>query len=84
MKQRSKLLALSLLALAFAAPIGFRTANAKSRTSSGQPPPQTTETDRLCEAAGVDPKDVLWRIRSGLTAEQAIAVAVTNKLEGGG
>lgn len=86
MKQRIKLVALSLLALAFAPPIGCRTANAESTkpdAKTGAPPPKS-ELDRLCEEAGVDPKDVIWRIRPGFTAKQAIEVAVNEKLERGG
>lgn len=81
MKQRITLLALSLLALFFAPPSGFRTANIKS-TEPATPTPESSEIALLCKAAGVDPKDVIWRMRHGLTAKQAIEVAATNKLEG--
>lgn len=87
MKQRITLLALSLLALAFAPPIGFRTANTKSHNpaaKAGDQTPPKTEIELLCEAAGVDPKNVIHRIRPGLTAKQAIEVAVNEKLERGG
>jgi hypothetical protein len=113
-----KLVVLSFLALAFAAPAGFCTANAKEppladkvedavlgkpveddrplkeqvadlkatvaalRAAVPVPPvfPVTGgSTDLLIKGAGVKAEDVNWRIRAGLTAAQAVEVALAEK-----
>lgn len=74
---RIKLTLLSLFALAFACPLGFRTANAADE----QPPDPNSEVGLLIKGADVDYHDVLWRVRAGLTPKQAVEVAQQNKLE---
>jgi hypothetical protein len=123
MKQRIKLAVLSMLALAFARPIGFSTANAKAaetptadqveNAALGKRNPDATVEERLAaleaenanlraampvpvpviepvvggttalliQGAGVDPADVTWRIRAGLTPAQAVEVALQEKNE---
>jgi hypothetical protein len=119
---RIKLAVLSLIALAFACPIGFRTANAKGEQSTADkvedatlgkpvedkrpleeqvadlraqlaavqnavpgavvaPPTVTGSTQLLIQGAGVDAKDVTWRITAGLTPAQAVEVALQEKNE---
>lgn len=83
---RTKLLLLSLGALIFGAPIGFRTANAKPDPNTGplpgeEAPAADSEVGLLIKGAGVDWKDVTWRIRAGLTAKQAVEVALNEKRE---
>jgi hypothetical protein len=88
--KKFKLLVLGLLALTFSAPVGFRTANAKVpkvgdvNTPDDQPPPEDSEVGLLIKGAGVDYKDVLWRIRAGLTPKQAVEVALNEKREAAG
>jgi hypothetical protein len=114
-----KLVMLSFLALAFAAPAGFRTANANAdeplankvedavlgkpveddrplkeqvadlkatvaalRTAVPVlplPPVVGASTELLMKGAGVKAEDVNWRIRAGLTAAQAVEVALAEK-----
>lgn len=147
MKKRIKLAVLSLLALAFSAPIGFCTANADAppaldemtveqlkdlaaknnvtitsdmkkadivaalQTGSGNggetdaqriarletqverltaaapvalpqiAPQVSSSTALLIAGAGVDEKDVTWRIRAGLSPAQAVEVALQEKNE---
>lgn len=55
-------------------------------TASGVALPQapaapTGATALLIQGAGVDAKDVTWRIRAGLTPEQAVMVVQQEKLE---
>jgi hypothetical protein len=123
---RIKLAVLSLLALAFARPVGFSTANTKAAEKEqpladkvedavlGKPivddrPPQeqiadlraelaavraavpvpvaaiaplvTGTTALLIAGAEVDPADVGWRIRAGLSPAQAVEVALQEKNE---
>ena len=40
-----------------------------------------TSADLLLKGAGVSPEDVNWRVRAGLSVEQAVEVAVTEKAE---
>lgn len=77
MKNRIKLAVLNLFALAFACPAGFRTANVNDK---GVEAP-LTPTELLIKGAGVDAKDVTWRIQAGLTPEQAVEVALAEKHE---
>lgn len=73
MKQRIKLVALSLLSLAFAPPPGFRTANIETGPNPDeQPPPKDSELALLIKGAGVDYRNVMWRIRAGLSPRMAI------------
>jgi hypothetical protein len=86
---RIKLLLLSLIALVFSAPIGFRTANVKPDPNTGplpgeEAPAPDSEVGLLIKGAGVDWKDVTWRIRAGLTAKQAVEVALNEKREADG
>ena len=96
-----KIVVLSLAALAFGAPVGFRTANVKRKPKLAAEPAapavgEPTETEKekiaddanlpeatklLIKGAGVDAKDVVWRIRAGLTPAQAVEVAANEKAE---
>lgn len=55
------------------------------RAAAALPPPAIpalpTATELLIKGAGVDPEDVLWRIRSGLAPHQAVEVALNEKIE---
>lgn len=87
--KRIKLTLLGFLALAFGAPLGFRTANAKPQvgdqnTPDDKPPAPDSEVGLLIKGAGVDYKDVLWRVRAGLTPKQAVEVALNEKREKAG
>jgi hypothetical protein len=72
MKKSIQLIALSLLAVAFGCPGGFRTANAAEADAELNIGPF-----RLPE--GIDKKDVAWRIRAGLDPSQAVEAALAQK-----
>ena len=115
MIKRIRIAVMSIIALAFSAPVGFRTANTKRGggkrgrkledvetgapaapavevpTPAAEPPDPreqpidqsslSDETKTLIKGAGVDAKDVVWRIRAGLTPYQAVEVAAAEKAE---
>jgi Rho termination factor, N-terminal domain len=64
----------------------FSTPNVKPDTDKTEdhPPDPNSEVGLLIKGAEVDYKDVLWRIRAGLTPKQAVDVAKQEKLEAAG
>jgi hypothetical protein len=75
--KKLKLVVLSLVALVFARPPGYCTAN----SAEAQAPEDNSPLALQCRGAGVDPADVRWRVQAGLDLDQAVQAALSQKTE---
>lgn len=55
--------------------------SAQSAGTVTTPEEPQSEVALLCRGAGVDPSEVLWRVRAGLSPKQAVEVASLEKAE---